>query len=89
MFQIVEFNREQDKREKKINIADMSVVELLSHPSFHLTNDELYEVTEGMADGLTDEEIKSYILCESAEVMKQKRLLLCAIKMRQQQGANR
>lgn len=89
LFQIVEFNREQDKREKKINIADMSVVELLSHPSFHLTNDELYEVTEGMADGLTDEEIKSYILCESAEVMKQKRLLLCAIKMRQQQGANR
>ena len=89
LFQIVEFNREQDKREKKINIADMSVVELLSHPSFHLTNDELYEVTEGMADGLTDEEIKSYILCGSAEVMKQKRLLLCAIKMRQQQGANR
>uniref|UniRef100_UPI003FEEC21E VirD4-like conjugal transfer protein, CD1115 family n=1 Tax=Coprococcus sp. TaxID=2049024 RepID=UPI003FEEC21E len=84
LFRIVEFNKEQDTKEKKINIAGMSVVELLSHPAFHLTNDELYEVTEGIANGLTDEEIKSYILCGSAEVMKQQRLLLCAIKMRQQ-----
>lgn len=79
-------NKELDEKEKKINIAEMSLLELLSRKDFTLTPEELAEVTAGIEDGLSDEEIKSYILYGDAYRMKQQRMVLKAIRLRSQQA---
>lgn len=84
---IVIRNNELDEQEKKINIADINLLELLSREDFVLSPAALEQVTAGIEDGLTDDEIKSYILFDSVEKMKQQRLLLKTIKLRKAQGA--
>ncbi len=83
---IVIKNRETEARERKINIAGLSLIELLSRKDFILTPEELAEVTAGIEDGLSDEEIKSYILYGDAYRMKQQRMVLKAIRLRSQQA---
>lgn len=91
--EIIIQNEEEEKAEKEaereIDIEDMSLEMLLSHPDFLLSADELIEVTEGIKDGLTEEEIKTYILLGNAERMKEKRLLINSLhllKQNQQTG---
>jgi hypothetical protein len=51
---------------------------------FKLSDEELIEVIEGMKNGLTDDEVKSYILYCDAQRMHSKRLLLEAMNVRRQ-----
>lgn len=82
LYSIALENEKTEKKEKKININGIDLVTLLSRPDFFLSDEEIIEVTEGIKAGLTDQEIKSYILLGSAEKMRQKRLLITAIKAR-------
>lgn len=68
---------------KEIDISDMTLDEIMSHPDFSLSADEIAEVTAGIDDGLSDEEVKSYILYENAERMKAQRMLINLMKKRQ------
>lgn len=82
---------EQDEAEerdkvKEVDISGLSLDEVLSLPDFTLSAEELVEVTAGIDDGLSDEEIKSYILYENAERMRAQRMLLGIMKKRQYQG---
>ncbi len=86
--EIIIQNEEEEKAEKEaereIDIEDMSLEMLLAHPDFLLSADELTEVAEGIKDGLTDEEIKTYILLGNAERMKEKRLLINSLHLLKQ-----
>ncbi len=66
----------------------MTLLELLSRPDFILSADCMEEVQQGIRDNLTDEEIKSYILYESAEKMRSKRLLIETLKIIPQKQSN-
>jgi type IV secretion system protein VirD4 len=79
---IAENDEEGFDNEKEIDITDMSIEEILSLPELSLSDDELVEVTTGIYNGLTDEEIKSYILFGDAKRMKSQRLLLEALRAR-------
>lgn len=90
---IIVKNEEEEKAEREaereIDIEGMSIEAVLSHPDFLLSAEELNEVMEGIKNGLTDEEIKSYILLGNAERMKEKRLLVSSLhllKQKQQTG---
>ena len=60
----------QDKRydieefddEIQIDITDLNIEEILCIDEFELSEEELAEVLEGISNGLTDDEIKSFIL---------------------------
>ena len=71
-----------------INIDDLSIEEILAIEGIEFKESELIEILAGVSDGLSDEEIKSYILYENAERMRAKRLTITAFKQRKtkQQG---
>jgi type IV secretion system protein VirD4 len=72
----------QIKKSTPIDIADYPLEKLLQTEGFNLSDDELLEVIAGMKAGLSDDEIKSYILYQDAERMHSKRLLLEALHLR-------
>lgn len=77
---------EAAERERVVNIdiSGWTLDQILSYPDFELTADEINEVTAGVDDGLSDEEIKSYILYEDAERMRAQRLLIKLMHKREQ-----
>lgn len=76
--------------EIEIDISDLSIEEILCIDDFELEEDELAEVVEAISNGLTDDEIKSFILYGNAKRMRAKRMTLEAFAKRralkQQQG---
>ena len=79
---------EAAERERVVNIdiSGWTLDQILSYPDFELTADEINEVTAGVDDGLSDEEIKSYILYEDAERMRAQRLLINLMHKREQEA---
>ena len=79
---------EEAERERVVNIdiSGWTLDQILSYPDFELTADEINEVTAGVDDGLSDEEIKSYILYEDAERMRAQRLLINLMHKREQEA---
>ena len=81
---IVIKNKEEEElelsREKEVDIDELSLNQLLQLDDFWLEDEELLEVTLGIKAGLSEEDIKSYILYGDAGRMRSKRLLLEAIK---------
>lgn len=81
---IVIKNKEEEElelsKEKEVDIDELSLNQLLQLDDFWLEDEELLEVTLGIKAGLTEEDIKSYILYGDAGRMRSKRLLLEAIK---------
>lgn len=90
---IVIKNKEEEekelRREKEVDISELSINQLLQRDDFCLEDEELLEVTLGMKAGLSEEDIKSYILYGDAERMRSKRLLLEAINASQNVAGNR
>lgn len=86
-FDVEEFNDELE-----IDISDLDIEEILCIDEFELSEDELAEVLEGISNGLTDDEVKSFILYGNAKRMRAKRMTLEALAKRkrlmqqQQQG---
>lgn len=82
---IIADNEEADAAEaeaaREIDISEMSLSELLIHPDFTLDAEGLVEVEEGIKAGLTEDEIKSYILAGSAELMRERRITINSLKM--------
>lgn len=76
--------------EREIDISELDLEDILCIPEFELPDDEMSEVIAGIDDGLSDDEIKSYILYGNAVRMRAKRMTLLAIKkrrmMKQQTG---
>lgn len=87
---IITENDENEEKNKKmrIDITEMSLVEVLSNENLVLSDDEMLEVTEGLADGLSDDEVKSYILLQDAKKMRSQRLLLEALMKRRMVTTN-
>lgn len=85
---IVAENDKEEAAAKEIDISGLTLMELLSRPDFILSADCMEEVQQGIRDNLTDEEIKSYILYESAEKMRSKRLLIETLKIIPQKQSN-
>ena len=71
---------------EEIDITDMSVEEILALDSFDFPDEEYDEILEGMGNGLTDEQIKSYILLSDPKEMSRQRKLLQALKGREMMG---
>lgn len=90
LMDIVIQNKEEEEaeREKKkvIDIQDMDVMELLQHPDFVLSDAEIVEVTEGIKNGLSDAQIKEYILYDDVKRMRSQRLLFEALNARQKRN---
>ncbi len=72
--------------DREIDISALTVEEVLHIPEFVLSEDELEEVLEGISSGLSDEEIKSYILCGDATVMRARRKMIEAFRRREQEA---
>lgn len=85
---IVIENDQEEEAAKEIDISDMTILELLSRPDFHLSADCMEEVQQGIRDNLTEDEIKSYILFEDAEKMRSMRLLIETLKIIPQGNSN-
>ena len=85
---IVIENDQEEEAAKEIDISDMTILELLSRPDFHLSADCMEEVQQGIRDNLTEDEIKSYILFEDAEKMRSMRLLIETLKIIPQSKSN-
>lgn len=83
---IMNYDEEQKQIQKAyvIDIANYSLEQVLEMDGFELTSEELQEVVEGINDGLSDEDIKSYILYKDVERMRSARLLLKAVKLRKE-----
>lgn len=78
-------NKKKVKKKKSIlNFDQMTVEEILSLPNFQLPEECLEQVTGGIMDGLSDNEIKSYITLGSAAEMRRKRMVLVAFKSRKE-----
>jgi type IV secretion system protein VirD4 len=75
---------EQINKAVPIDIAEYSINEILQMKDFKLSDEELIEVIEGMKNGLSDDEVKSYILYRDVQRMHSKRLLLEAMNVRRQ-----
>jgi type IV secretion system protein VirD4 len=74
---------EQIKKAKAIDISQYSINQILNMNEFKLKDEELIEVIEGLNSGLSEDEVKSYILYQDAARMKSKRLVLQALKVSQ------
>ena len=70
----------------EIDITDMTVEEILALDSFDFPDEEFNEIVEGMQAGLTDDEIKSYILFSDPNQMSRQRKLIQALKGRELSG---
>lgn len=77
---------EELNKAHEIDIRNIPLTELLQMKDFVLEDDEMVEVAEGIKNGLTDEQIKSYILYGDAKRMKSQRLLLEALSARKGAG---
>lgn len=70
-----------------IDISDYSLMEVLQLDGLVLTSEEMIEVRKGIQDGLSDDEIKSYILYKDVDRMRAAReLLLCCKLKRESKG---
>lgn len=72
----------KDKDILEIDITELSVEQVLYIPEFELDEEQMDEVIAGIENGLSDEQIKSYILYDSASDMRVKRRMLEAINER-------
>lgn len=78
--------QEELERAKTIDIRDVSLIDLLQMDDFVLSDEEMVEVAQGIKDGLSDEEVKSYVLYGDAHRMHSQRLLLEALAARRKAG---
>lgn len=78
--------QEELERAKTIDIRDVSLIDLLQMDDFVLSDEEMVEVAQGIKDGLSDEEVKSYVLYGDAHRMQSQRLLLEALAARRKAG---
>ena len=78
--------QEELERAKTIDIRDVSLIDLLQMDDFVLSDEEMVEVAQGIKDGLSDEEVKSYVLFGDAHRMQSQRLLLEALAARRKAG---
>ena len=67
-----------------IDITDLSLEQVLFIPEFELTDEVLNEVLTGIENGLSQEEIKSYMLLSDVNEMRTKRRLLEAVRKREE-----
>ena len=65
-----------------IDISELSIEEVLGIEELALSDEELSEVCLGIENGLTDDEVKSYILYGNATRMRAKRMTLEAFAKR-------
>ncbi len=65
-----------------IDIRDIELMDLLADARLELSDEELVEVTEGIKNGLSDEQVKQYILYNDAKRMRSQRLLFEALNAR-------
>lgn len=86
MLQNAEDVQEELERAKTIDIRDVSLIDLLQMDDFVLSDEEMVEVAQGIKDGLSDEEVKSYVLYGDAHRMQSQRLLLEALAARRKAG---
>lgn len=70
------------------DISNKSVEEILSDGTIEFDKDQYEQITLGIYNGLSDDEIKSYITYEFAEDMKSRRMLLEALKNRKRMEGN-
>ena len=77
-----------NKLKKRVvyNIENKSVKDILSEGIMEFTSEQYQEITTGIYEGLSDEEIKTYIKYSTAEEMRNKRMLLTALKNRERTG---
>lgn len=80
--------QEELERQRTIDINDMTLFDLLERPDFVLPIDQYEEVIQGINDGLSDEQVKSYILYNDVERMKRARLLFATINKKAQSGGD-
>lgn len=78
--------QEELERAKTIDIRNVSLMDLLQMDDFVLSDEEMVEVAAGIKGGLSDEEVKSYILYGDAHRMHSQRLLLEALATRRKAG---
>lgn len=78
--------QEELERAKTIDIRNVSLIDLLQMDDFVLSDEEMVEVAQGIKDGLSDEEVKSYVLYGDAHRMHSQRLLLEALAARRKAG---
>ena len=78
--------QEELERAKTIDIRDVSLIDLLQMDDFVLSDEEMVEVAQGIKDGLSDEEVKSYVLYGDAHCIHSQRLLLEALAARRKAG---
>lgn len=89
-YDLADFAASQEERtdieelndELLIDITGLNIEEILCINEFELSEDELSEVLEGISNGLTDDEIKSYILYGNVKRMRAKRMTLEALAKR-------
>ena len=74
----------KDDYEKIIDISNLSLEQILYIPGVSLLEEEMDEVIKGIENGLSEEEIKSYILLNDVNVMRAKRRMLEAMKRRRE-----
>ena len=74
----------EDEDEVVIDITDLSLEQVLFIPEFDLTDEVLNEVLTGIENGLSQEEIKSYMLLSDVNEMRTKRRLLEAVRKREE-----
>ncbi len=70
------------------DISSKTVEQILIEGVIEFDHDQYREITTGIYNGLTDEEIKSYITFENAEDMRNKRMMLEAFKNRKKMEAS-
>ncbi len=74
--------------EKIIDISAMTLEQILFLPEFDLTDEEMEEVVTGMEHGLTDEQVKSYMLFGDVKQMRTKRRMLEVIRRNKKEKDN-
>ena len=92
LYQIAVQNSEEERKErdrkKVVDITEISLFELLERKDFILPMDQYEEVIKGLNEGLTEEQVKSYILYNDAERMKRARLLYGTINKKNRIGGD-
>lgn len=90
--ELAEYAAVQDERddidefesEIYIDISELSIEEVMAIEELDLSDEELSEVCLGIENGLTDDEVKSYILYGNAKRMRAKRMTLEAFAKRRE-----
>ena len=74
----------KEEAETEIDITEMSIEQILFIPELALSEEETEEILIGAEHGLTDAQIKSYLLLGDAASMRKKRKLIESLEKRKE-----